>query len=162
MRLCLSFLDDIVHGRSRTIHWPLGLPSTGQEERLPPVRHKQFPGMRRDIDEGLDNRTDDMIRTMVAYGLNTGLITCLGSIIIVVLIITKETSMYYVAVYMSLTKVYGISLLAIWVSSCHLTCLPSRGASEATAISSSNMELDTAPIGLFTNTSIVIPENEDM
>ncbi|KZP34631.1 hypothetical protein FIBSPDRAFT_1035624 [Athelia psychrophila] len=96
-------------------------------------------------------KTDGMIHTMLAYGLNAGLIACCGSIVIIILIVVESsTSFYYVAVYMVLSKVYGISLMAIvnWRSP-QDNMHPSDGEDDST-------ELSTARDGIFTGASLIL------
>ncbi|KZP34630.1 hypothetical protein FIBSPDRAFT_924079 [Athelia psychrophila] len=94
--------------------------------------------------------TDGMIQTMLAYGLNAGLIACCGSVVIVTLLVVEGAkSLNYVAVYMVFSKVYGISLLAIlnWRS-------PQDGMRPSDA-EDDCMELSTAHNGIFTDVSLI-------
>ncbi|KAF7973697.1 hypothetical protein HWV62_14368 [Athelia sp. TMB] len=99
-------------------------------------------------------RTDKLIRTMLANSLNTGLIVCLGSITILILLLILPESLYYVAVYMAVTKVYGISLLAILTWRGPQDNRHSRGPDPCASVSGT--ELDTAHAGVFTHTNIIL------
>ncbi|KAF7973325.1 hypothetical protein HWV62_15577 [Athelia sp. TMB] len=63
-------------------------------------------------------------------------------------------SLYYVAVYMAVTKVYGISLLAILTWRGPQDGRDSRGPDPCASVSGT--ELDTAHAGVFTHTNIIL------
>jgi len=57
--------------------------------------------------------TDGMIQTMMGYGLRAGVLSCIGSIVLVLLIIILPTKPYYVGVHVITARVYVNSLLAM-------------------------------------------------
>ncbi|KIJ69626.1 hypothetical protein HYDPIDRAFT_106265 [Hydnomerulius pinastri MD-312] len=57
--------------------------------------------------------TDSFITVLMAYTLNTGLITCIISVVALILIVTEPFVFYYTAVYFVFTRVYVNSLLAM-------------------------------------------------
>jgi len=57
--------------------------------------------------------TDGMIQTMMWYGLRAGLLNCMGSIALMVLLAVMPTSLAYIGVYVVFARLYTNSLLAM-------------------------------------------------
>ncbi|KIM92338.1 hypothetical protein PILCRDRAFT_810382 [Piloderma croceum F 1598] len=57
--------------------------------------------------------TDSMIQTMIGYGLRAGLINCIGSITLALLVIIMPTKPYYVGIHSLTARFYANSLLAV-------------------------------------------------
>ncbi|KIM92432.1 hypothetical protein PILCRDRAFT_810487 [Piloderma croceum F 1598] len=57
--------------------------------------------------------SDGMIHTMIGYGLRAGLLNCMCSVVLVVLLIIMPTKPYYVVVNIICSRVYANSLLAM-------------------------------------------------
>jgi len=58
-------------------------------------------------------QTDGLIRKMMIYGLNTGLLCCSCSLALVISLAILPTKLYFVATYFVVTRVYANSLLAM-------------------------------------------------
>ncbi|OBZ75227.1 hypothetical protein A0H81_04629 [Grifola frondosa] len=63
--------------------------------------------------------TDTLINKLMIYGVNTGLLTCLGSLSLLAVLVAQPEKSYYVAIYVVVPKLYINSLLAManWRSS---------------------------------------------
>jgi len=57
--------------------------------------------------------TDSMIQTMIGYGLRAGVLNCMGSISLMVLVVTLPTKPYYVGVHVISARIYANSLLVM-------------------------------------------------
>jgi len=68
-------------------------------------------------------RTDGMIQTMMGYGLRAGLLNCIGSVALTVLLTVMPREPYYVGIYVISCRVYANSLLAMAVVSIHYITL---------------------------------------
>jgi len=56
---------------------------------------------------------DTLVTKVMAYGLNTGLLSCTGSVTVLVLIALTGSKLYYVALYMVFVRLYANSLLVM-------------------------------------------------
>jgi len=57
--------------------------------------------------------TDNMIQTMIGYGLRAGVLNCIGSVALTVLLLTMPNKPYYVGIHIISAKIYANSLLSM-------------------------------------------------
>jgi len=88
---------------------------------------------------------DTLVTKTIAYALNTGLLTCIGSATVLVLIAVSVDKLYYCAVYIFFVKLYANSLLAM---------LNWRRAARETTLRETVFEFSTIPWGLSVRSEV--------
>ncbi|KAJ2920801.1 hypothetical protein H1R20_g16291, partial [Candolleomyces eurysporus] len=70
--------------------------------------------------KGVTRRSNMIVTTLIQYVVGTGLLTSLGALMCMVLYIAKPVSLLYLGVEYSMTKLYAISVLALYNSQSRL------------------------------------------
>jgi len=105
--------------------------------------------------------TDNMIQKMMGYGLRAGGLNCMGSIALMVLVITLPTKPYYVGVHVISARIYANSLLAM-LNWRHQKKLEPKVLDAAELSSEAAMELSTTHWGFTMASQLTIPDFDNM